>query len=95
MVRIQLHLTDEQDVRLRALARKRGVTRAELIRRGIDHVLQEEDLGGHDPLLDLVGSAGVAIAPDLSERHDDVLYRQDDPPGVSLRAAERDPELKR
>ncbi len=73
MVRIQLHLEDEQDRRLRSLARREGVSRAQLIRRGIDLVLREPG-GKPDPLLDLIGAAGPASRPDLSERHDDVLY---------------------
>lgn len=89
MVRIQIHLTVEQDQRLRALAARRGVPRAELIRRGIDLAL-DEDMSGRDPLLDLVGAAGMAVEPDLSERHDDILYRIE--PGPLLKAAERGPE---
>jgi hypothetical protein len=94
MVRIQLHLTAEQDRALRALARRRGITRAELIRRGIDRILSEDE-GSHDALLDLVGAAGEAVAPDLSDRHDDVLYRQDDVRWTtSPRVAESDPDLE-
>lgn len=92
MVRIQLHLTEAQDRRLRALARRRGITRAELIRRGIDLAL-EEDVRGHDALLDLVGAAGPAVSPDVSERHDDILYRQDSERPVVLKTAEKEPEL--
>lgn len=73
VIRIQLHLTEQQDRRLRALALKRGTVRAELIRRGIDLVL-EDDAGGTDPLLDLVGAAGPAGRSDVSRDHDAVLY---------------------
>jgi len=73
MIRIQLHLTDGQDRRLRALARQRRSSRAELIREGVELLL-----GGatseRDPLLELVGSAGPAGRSDVSERHDDLLY---------------------
>lgn len=88
MVRIQLHLTEEQDRRLRSLAARRGITRAELIRRGIDLALDEE-ASGRDALLELVGAAGTAVAPDLSERHDDILYRIE--PAPLLKVAERGP----
>jgi hypothetical protein len=88
MVRIQLHLTEAQDRQLRALARKRGLTRAELIRRGVERVLHEDD-SPHDPLLELLGAAGGAVAPDISERHDEVLYRAEEP--RLLRAAEKEP----
>jgi hypothetical protein len=73
MVRIQLHLTEQQARRLQALAKRQGRTRAELIRRGIERVLAEPDPTG-DPLLELVGAAGPAGRSDLSEAHDDVLY---------------------
>jgi len=73
MVRIQLHLTEHQDRGLRALARARRTSRAELIRRGIDLVLQEGSPEG-DPLLELIGAAGPAGRTDVSEKHDDLLY---------------------
>jgi Arc/MetJ-type ribon-helix-helix transcriptional regulator len=75
MLRIQLHLTEQQDRRLRALARRRGSARADLIRQGIDLLLQKE-AGQDDPLLALVGAAGPAGRSDVSERHDDILYRR-------------------
>lgn len=77
MVRIQLHLTEQQDRKLRAMARRVGLTRAELIRRGVELLLRE-DHGRDDALLELAGAAGPAIAPDLSERHDEVLYRPEE-----------------
>ncbi len=73
MVRIQLHLTDQQARRLAVLARRRGCSRAELIRLGIDRLLAEPQAGA-DPLLELVGAAGPARATALSEDHDRVLY---------------------
>lgn len=73
MVRIQLHITSEQDRKLRRLCRKRGESRAELIRRGIDMLIGSEQ-GNPDPLLRLIGSAGPAGRADVSEHHDDVLY---------------------
>jgi Arc/MetJ-type ribon-helix-helix transcriptional regulator len=76
MVRIQLHLTDEQERRLRAMAKKLGASRAELIRRGVDLLLQHYH-PGRDPLLDLIGAAGPAGRRDGSERHDEIVYRRD------------------
>jgi len=86
-MRIQLHLPELQDQRLRKLARRRGVTRAHLIRQGIELVLAE---GGEkaDPLLDLIGVAGPASRIDLSENHDDVLYSEE--PDELPQAAEPD-----
>ena len=87
MIRIQLHLTESQDQRLRKLARRRGVSRAHLIRQGIERVLAEGG-GKSDALLDLIGVAGPASRTDLSENHDDVLY--DDEPEELPQAAEPD-----
>ncbi len=78
MVRIQLHLTEDQDERLRKLARASHATRAELIRRGIDLVLAQ-GTKDTDPLLGLIGAAGPAGRPDISEEHDAVLYVRERP----------------
>lgn len=78
MIRIQLHLPDHQDRRLRALARKKARTRAELIRQGIELVLRQ-DADAIDPLLELIGAAGPAARTDLSERHDDYLHGEAKP----------------
>jgi len=73
MIRMQIHLTEAQDRKLRALARRRGTVRAELIRRGVDLLLQT-DTSESDSLLDLVGAAGPAGRSDISVQHDDILY---------------------
>ena len=75
MIRIQLHLTEQQDRRLRSLARRRGTTRADLIREGIGLVLQGA-WSVADPLLELVGAAGPAGRRDGAARHDEVIYPQ-------------------
>lgn len=87
MVRIQLHLTEQQARRLEALARRRRCSRAELIRLGIDRLLAAPE-ATEDPLLELVGAAGPARETDLSEHHDDELYGAVDGEPVP-RAAER------
>lgn len=74
MVRLQLHLTDDQDRALRAAAKRRGTTRAALIRRGVDVLLAQERGAQPDPLLDLVGQAGKLGTPRDSERLDELLY---------------------
>lgn len=73
MIRIQLHIDEEQNRLLRTLAGQTGATRAELIRRAIDLLLRS-DTGDSDPLLDLIGSAGPAGRSDVAGRHDEVLY---------------------
>ena len=73
MIRIQLHLTDDQDRKLKALARTRGRNRAELIREAIELLFRAGELAG-DPLLELIGAAGPAGRTDVSENHDKLLY---------------------
>ncbi len=72
MVRIQLHLTEHQDRRLRALAKKKRVSRADLIRQGVELLLSRE--AEDDPLLGLIGDLRVPLPPDASERHDAYIY---------------------
>jgi hypothetical protein len=76
MIRIQLHLADEQDRKLRALGRARGRSRAELIREAIE-LFFRDGATGKDPLLALIGAAGPAGRTDVSENHDELLYAAD------------------
>jgi hypothetical protein len=55
------------------MAKARRATRAELIREGIELLLRGPSTE-HDPLLDLVSSAGPAGRSDASDRHDELLY---------------------
>jgi hypothetical protein len=87
MIRIQLHLTERQDRLLRELARRAGSTRADMIRRGIDRLLGEQEAAA-DPLLELIGAAGNAGRPDSSERHDELIYELPPRRGAGSRAAE-------
>ena len=73
MMRIQVHLTESQNRKLRALAKSRSVNRAELIRRAIDLLLSQGD-SNRDALVDLVGAAGPGPSADVSERHDAYIY---------------------
>jgi hypothetical protein len=86
MIRIQLHITEAQNRSLRALARERGGTRADQIRRAIDLMLAQ-GVGKQDALLELVGALGPAQRADLSERHDELLYSTE--PNPLPRGAER------
>jgi hypothetical protein len=90
MVRIQLHLNEAQDKALRAAARRRGETRAELIRRAIDVYLAQSG-GQAEPLLDLIGAAGPHLRDDISENHDAILYGAPSPGRLPM-AAETDDE---
>ncbi len=71
----QLYLREEQIEALRHLARKRGVSMAELVRQSVDHFLAEAPLE-EEPLWDLVG-IGASGVGDLSERHDFYLEKEE------------------
>lgn len=73
MVRLQLHITEQQNKALRAAARRQGTSRAELIRIAIDAWLRQP-AGERDSLLDLVGIAGRLGRSDASESVDTLLY---------------------
>jgi hypothetical protein len=73
MRRLQLHITERQDKQLRALARRQGQSRAELIRVAIDAWLNQ-GASSADPILGVIGSAGAAGRSDHSERVDELLY---------------------
>lgn len=43
MIRTQIQLTEEQTLRLKELAARRGVSLAELVREGVEHLLAESE----------------------------------------------------
>jgi hypothetical protein len=66
---IQIYLRPEQLDRLRALAERRNVSIAELIRQGVDRLLANVPIED-DPLLTIIGL--VEGGPvDLAEKHDE------------------------
>ena len=77
MLRAQVQLTEEQHRRLRAVARREGVSVAEVVRRSVDRLLHEEAPDRHQ----LYARAAVLVgrfrdahaATDLAARHDDYL----------------------
>lgn len=68
---LQVYLRPEQREALRALAKKRGVSMAELVRQGVDYVLSEVSLE-EDPIMSLVGMFDSGVT-DLAENHDKYL----------------------
>jgi hypothetical protein len=65
---IQIYLRDDQVHALRMVAERRGASLAELVRQGVDLLLDglpTED----DPLLDIVGLFDSGLG-DLAEKHD-------------------------
>lgn len=75
MTRVQVLLTEEQDRRLEGLARTLRVSKARLVREGVDHVLRHRAIRRGDPLLALVGQAGRVGRRDIAGRHDAYLSR--------------------
>ena len=73
MTRVQILLSEEQDQRLEALARRLGASKSTLVREGVESVLQRREAGTSDILLELVGQAGRAGRRDVSQRHDAYL----------------------
>lgn len=73
MVRTQIQLTERQSRRLKALAKRKGTSVAELIRRAVDHAsdtsltADEEEIRAR--ALQVIGKY-ADTAPDVSEQHD-------------------------
>jgi len=70
---IQVYIEPEQDYVLGNLAKKRGTSKAEIIRKSLDKFLREIPLE-EDPAMGLVG-LGSSGKRDLSEHHDEYLVR--------------------
>jgi hypothetical protein len=70
---VQVYLRPEQIESLRAIAERRKVSMAELIRQGVDHLLSEVP-AEEDPLWDIIGTFDSGLG-DLAEKHDEYLAR--------------------
>lgn len=75
MIRTQIQLQPEQASRLRELAAAENVSLAELIRRGVDHILAEAQQTPRGRRLDALRVVGAfdSGVPTIAERHDDEL----------------------
>ena len=77
MVRTQIQLTEKQARQLRAKARERGVSVAELIRQCVDEALRSDKLSRKELYAKAAGIVGKLEDPrgasDLARRHDDYL----------------------
>ena len=76
MVRTQIQLTEEQARRLKELAARRGVSIADLVRRGVDTVLEGETKPTRAELVArAIAAAGRHRSDrrDVSENHDRYL----------------------
>jgi hypothetical protein len=76
MVRTQIQLTERQTQRLKALAKQRGVSMAELIRQSVDSLLDSPEIIDHEErkrrALSIIGLFPSDV-PDLSTNHDEYL----------------------
>jgi Arc/MetJ-type ribon-helix-helix transcriptional regulator len=74
MVRTQIQLTEEQARRLRRVAEREGISMAEVIRRSLERVLDDEEADlarRYRQALDWAGR--LTDEPDLAENHDEYL----------------------
>jgi hypothetical protein len=70
---VQVYLRPEQIESLRAIAERRKVSMAELIRQGVDRMLSEVP-AEEDPLWNIIGTFDSGLG-DLAEKHDEYLAR--------------------
>jgi hypothetical protein len=76
MVRTQIQLTEKQSQKLKVLAARTGASVAELIRQGIDAVLERDTTAQPEDLRRrAIGAAGRyrSSRSDVSRRHDNYL----------------------
>jgi hypothetical protein len=76
MVRTQIQLTERQTQRLKALAKERGVSMAELIRQSVDKLLDSREmLDWEERKRRAIAAAGKFRSglPDLATNHDRYL----------------------
>lgn len=78
MVRTIVQLPDEQAAALERAARRRGVSRAAVVREALDRLLSPEAVDDAQALRRALAAAGsfASGVPDLAERHDDYLAEQ-------------------
>ncbi|MEP7188313.1 MAG: CopG family transcriptional regulator [Roseiflexaceae bacterium] len=76
MVRTQIQLTERQTQRLKALAKERGVSMAELVRQSVDTMLESPETTDREErkrrALSIIGMFRSDM-PDLSINHDQYL----------------------
>lgn len=75
MVRTIVQLPDEQAAALERAARRRGVSKAAVVREALGRLLTPEEHADDQALRRALAAAGsfASGVPDLAERHDDYL----------------------
>ena len=75
MKRFQIYLEDSQVKKLETLSERLSVSKADIIREGIDLVVIQKSAEIKDPLLNLIGICDKKEGPkDSALRHDKYLY---------------------
>lgn len=75
MIRTQIQLTEAQSSRLREVARRSGVSAAEIIRRSIDRFLEQ---GATTPPVATTRLSALEVVGRFHSGHSDVADRHDD-----------------
>ena len=71
---LQVYLTTAEREQLDRLAQQAGLSRAEVLRRGLRSFAAEQQ-AGQSPMLRFMREYGdIPIPPDLGSRHDDYLF---------------------
>ncbi len=79
MVRTQIQLTEDQVARLKAVAARRGVSMAELIRQGVEAVLSQSGERSPEETYQRAAQAAGKLRSgqhDIARRHDDYLAEE-------------------
>jgi metal-responsive CopG/Arc/MetJ family transcriptional regulator len=78
MRRTQIYLPPDLSDALDSLARKRGTSRAEVIREAAERLVQEEAPPERDPILDIIGMVqGGEEEGDVARQHDRYLVEDE------------------
>jgi hypothetical protein len=73
MIRTQIQLTEDQAERLKEQARRMDVSIAELVRRGVEKILEDAERGEKWRRASALVGCCRDTATDVAERHDDYL----------------------
>lgn len=83
---IQVYLTEPERQVLDELAHRQGVSRAEVLRRGLEALARDQQPTFYEAMDKLIGVLqGTDTPPDLAERHDEYLAQDIEAKRIPLR----------